>query len=203
MAAAAGTVTEVTESAVTVESAKTGPRTYPLRRRERELVTEEERRERLLVLPRWISWQEPAVSPGQKVAKKELVARGTTQIFFQANVWIFTFLSFLVGIAMGIGKAAVYRLIPDYYPDDVGVVGGVVGVIGGLGGFVCPVIFGYLLQWTGIWTTCWMFFLGLSIVCFVWMHLTVRRLLRQRAPDTLRLIEHGHRTEAPAPEGVS
>jgi NNP family nitrate/nitrite transporter-like MFS transporter len=178
---------------VTVENPKTGPRTYLLRRRERDLVTARERREGLLVLPRWMSWQEPAVEKGQTVRKKELVARGTTQIFFQANVWIFTILSFLVGIAMGIGKAAVYRLIPDYFPNAVGVVGGIVGVIGGLGGFVCPVIFGYLLEWTGIWTTCWMFFFVLSVVCFVWMHLVVRRILRQRAPDALHVIEHGHR----------
>ena len=61
---------------------------------------------------------------------------------------------------MGIGKAAVYKHIPDYFPDDVGVVGGIVGVLGGLGGFVCPVIFGYLLDATGLWTSCWMFFAG-------------------------------------------
>ena len=36
--------------------------------------------------------------------------------------------------------------------------GGIVGVLGGLGGFVCPVIFGYLLEATGLWTSCWMFF---------------------------------------------
>ena len=51
---------------------------------------------------------------------------------------------------MGIGKAAVYRHIPDYYPDQIGVVGGIVGVVGGLGGFVCPILFGYMLKWTGI-----------------------------------------------------
>src|SRR5262249_44795074 len=159
-----------------------------------------DRRDGVLVLPRAQAWQEPVVASGQAVKKKEVIARGTTQIFFQANVWIFTFLSFVVGAAMGIGKAAVYRLIPDYFPKDVGVVGGIGGVIGGLGGFVCPVIFGYLLQWTGIWTTCWMFFFVLSIVCFAWMHLVVRRILRQRAPDALHVIEHGHAGGAtPAP----
>lgn len=198
-ATAAGKVTSVTDREIVVESPKVGPKTYPYVRKEKELVTEEEKRDRLLVLPRWMSWQEPAVAVGQEVKKKEVVARGTTQIFFQANVWIFTILSFVIGAAMGIGKAAVYRLIPDYFPNDVGVVGGLVGVIGGLGGFVCPVIFGYLLMWTGIWTTCWMFFFGLSVVCFLWMHLVVRRIMRQKAPDALHLIEHGHRPDESRP----
>ncbi|MCE9557604.1 MAG: MFS transporter [Armatimonadetes bacterium] len=110
-----------------------------------------------LILPTQSSWQEPIVKVGQKVKKKELLARGTTHVYFQANVWVFTGIVFLAGIVMGIGKAAVYRHIPDYFPNDVGVVGGLVGVIGGLGGFFCPILFGYLLKLTGLWTSCWLF----------------------------------------------
>ena len=139
-----------------------------------ELVTREERRERRLGASRV---RRPGRSRpwwwASKVRAKELLARGVTEIFFQANVWIFTVLSLILGAVMGIGKAAVYKHIPDYFPNDVGVVGGIVGVLGGLGGFVCPVIFGYLLQATGLWTTCWMFFLVLVAVCLVWMHFVV------------------------------
>ena len=99
------------------------------------------------------------------------------------------FLVFTVGIMMGIGKAAVYKFIPEYYPKEVGVVGGIVGVIGGLGGFVCPIIFGYLLKGTGIWTTCWMFFFTVTLICHVWMYVTVRRLMARKAPDLSRQIE--------------
>jgi NNP family nitrate/nitrite transporter-like MFS transporter len=123
------------------------------------------------------------------VAKKQLLARGITHIFFQANVWIFTFLVFVVGIMMGIGKAAVYKFIPEHFPNDVGVVGGIVGVVGGLGGFVCPVIFGYLLSWTGLWTTSWMFFFALSVVCLIWLHLVARKMMKLRAPELLRDLE--------------
>ena len=35
----------------------------------------------------------------------------------------------------------------------------------GLGGFCGPLIFGYLLQGTGIWTTNWMFFFVLVAAC--------------------------------------
>lgn len=149
-----------------------------------------------LVWPTFTFWQEPAVRPGDTVARKQLLAKGTTHIYFQANVWIFTALVFAVGIMMGIGKAAVYKFIPEYYPQEVGVVGGIVGVIGGLGGFVCPIIFGYLLKATGIWTTAWMFFFVLTLVCHVWMYVTVKRLMREKAPALSRQIEDAG---APAP----
>ncbi|VAX41001.1 Nitrate/nitrite transporter, partial [hydrothermal vent metagenome] len=109
--------------------------------------------------------------------------------FFQANIWVFTFFSLIIGAVMGIGKAAVYKHIPDYFPNDVGVVGGIVGVLGGLGGFVCPVIFGYLLKYTGLWTSCWMFFAVLIAVCFVWMHLVIQKMMKAKAPELSQRIE--------------
>jgi MFS transporter, NNP family, nitrate/nitrite transporter len=142
-------------------------------------------------------WCFPAETAGRKrwcsresrSAREQLLARGVTQIFFQANIWIFTGLSLLLGAVMGIGKAAVYRHIPDYFPQDVGVVGGIVGVLGGLGGFVCPVIFGYLLKATGLWTSCWMFLFVVVAVCLVWMHLVIRRMLREQAPHLMHQME--------------
>ena len=45
---------------------------------------------------------------------------------------------------MGIGKASVYKYVPNYFPKDVGAVGGLVGMLGALGGFVLPPVFGVL-----------------------------------------------------------
>ena len=181
MAARAGTVTAVSPTEIVVDG-----RRYPLRARSAQTGVDDDT---MLVLPTLSSWQEPVVQVGQEVPKRQLLAKGVTHIYFQANVWIFTFLVFIVGIAMGIGKAAVYRYIPDYFPKDVGVVGGVVGVIGGLGGFFCPIVFGYLLRATGIWTTTWFFLAALSLVCLVWLHLVVQRMLRLEAPVAMRHIE--------------
>ena len=145
--------------------------------------------EGMVVLPRTTAWQEPVVEAGQGGARKQLLARGLTHIFFQANVWIFTAIVFALGIAMGIGKAAVYKHIPDYFPEDVGTVGGLVGVIGGLGGFVCPIVFGYLLEWTGLWTSCWVFFFVLVVLSLAWMHYVIRRMMRATAPQIMREID--------------
>ena len=188
MARGAGVVKSVSAGEIVVET-RQGEVRHAFTERADEAVPATARTAGLLVLPKAASWQEAVVKPGESVVRKQLLARGVTHIFFQANVWIFTGLVFVVGIAMGIGKAAVYRHIPDYFPNDVGVVGGMVGVLGGLGGFFCPIMFGYLLGWTGLWTTCWMFFFALSLTCLVWMLVVIRRLIKKEAPDLVRHIE--------------
>ncbi|MDA1231990.1 MAG: MFS transporter [Planctomycetota bacterium] len=189
MSKAPGTVLTVSDEEIVVQSQSGQPRTYVIKRRGNALVSDEERRSGVLVFPRATSWQEPVVSAGQTVANKELLARGVTQIFFQANIWIFTTLSLMIGAVMGIGSAAVYKHIPDYFPNDVGVVGGIVGVLGGLGGFVYPVIFGYLLEATGLWTSCWMLFCAVVLLCLSWMHVVVQRMLRVESPGVSQQME--------------
>ncbi len=140
---------------------------------------------------------------GDTIKKKELLAAGRTQISFQANVYVFTLIVFVIGIAMGIGKAAVYKHIPDYFPEEVGVVGGLVGVIGGLGGFVCPILFGQLLDMTGLWTSCWMFLFLVAVGCLWWMHRVVERMLRESAPAVMQRIERQGASGAVAPEDAA
>lgn len=144
----------------------------------------------ILVLPIASSWQEPVVKVGDTVEKGQLIARGVTQIYFQANKWIFSGFVLLLGVMMGIGSAAVFKHIPTYFPESVGVVGGIVGVLGGLGGFFNPIIFGYLLKGTGIWTTCWIFLEVVVLACLIWMHLVIRRLMFEKMPLLIRQIEN-------------
>ena len=136
-----------------------------------------------LVLPQIEEWHEPIVKVGDQVKKKELLARGVTRIYFQANVWIFTGLVLLIGIAWGIGMGGVYKFIPEYFPNEVGVVGGTVGVLGGLGGFFFPIIFGYILKFSGVWTSSWFLMLLLSLICFTWFHTVVTRMLNKKSPE--------------------
>ncbi|SHJ95304.1 MFS transporter, NNP family, nitrate/nitrite transporter [Malonomonas rubra DSM 5091] len=180
MAVRSGIVNEVTTTRITV-----GEKVYQLREKPEIANYDSE----MLILPSKQTWQEPAVEVGQQVKKKELLAKGVTHIFFQANVWIFALFVILLGSIWGIGKAAVYKLIPDYFPEEVGVVGGMVGVLGGLGGFFCPIIFGYLLEWTGLWTSCWIFMFLLSLVCLLWMHWTTTRYMKEKHPTDMRKME--------------
>ena len=78
--------------------------------------------------------------------------------------------------------AAVYKHIPDYFPEEVGVVGGMVGVLGGLGGFVCPILFGYLLEGTGMWSSSWILMFFLSVICLLWMHKIIQKMISQKLP---------------------
>ena len=111
------------------------------------------------IFPTKSSWQKVIVEQNQAVNKKELLAKGVTRINFDANMWVYLVLVILIGVSWGIGKAAVYKHIPEYFPTEIGVVGGMVGLLGGLGGFFCPIIFSYLLTTTGIWSSSWIFVL--------------------------------------------
>ena len=92
---------------------------------------------------------------------------------------------FILGFFMSLGKAAVYKHIPVYYPNNVGSVGGLVGMIGGLGGFVLPIMFGVLNDLTGIWQSCFMLLFGITTVALTWMHFAIRRMEREASGEIL------------------
>jgi NNP family nitrate/nitrite transporter-like MFS transporter len=101
----------------------------------------------------------------------------------------FTVLLFILGCAMGVGKAAVFKHIPEYFPDNVGSVGGLVGMLGGLGGFFLPPLFAYTKIWTGFPTSTFFVLFLLTAVCAVWMHWTVVHMLHQQSPELARDLE--------------
>ncbi|HMN36730.1 MAG TPA: MFS transporter [Hyphomicrobium sp.] len=93
----------------------------------------------------------------------------------------FIVIAFILGFFMSLGKAAVYKHIPVYYPDRVGAVGGVVGLVGGLGGFVLPIAFGALNDLTGIWQSCFWLLFAIVSVSLVWMHFAIRSMEKAAA----------------------
>ena len=114
---------------------------------------------------------------------------GPIQFRLALSLPAFVILVFVLGFAMSLGKAAVYKHVPVYYPDHVGSVGGLVGMIGGLGGFIMPIAFGALNDLTGVWTSCFMLLFLLVAGALLWMHLAVRRMERRRSPDLATLPE--------------
>ena len=178
MANNAGVVSKVADNGLVLNG-----NDYQFKPREDVVLTESS------VLPAKTSWQEIIVKENQNVKKKELLAKGVTQIKFSANMWIYVILVVLIGISWGIGKAAVYKHIPEYFPNEVGVVGGMVGLIGGLGGFFGPIIFSYLLNFTGLWTSSWLFIFAISTACLIWMHNTIIKAIRKNNPEFTTQIE--------------
>ncbi len=109
---------------------------------------------------------------------------------FHQSIWMFTILVFVIGVAMGVGKAAVYKYVPDYFPDDVGAVGGLVGAIGGLGGFYLPLLFAWALAGTDIPNSTFFVLFLFAAAALGWLHLTVVRLLRAASPHLAQDFEH-------------
>lgn len=87
---------------------------------------------------------------------------------------LFTALLFVVGVAMAIGKASVFKFISDDFTDNIGAVSGVVGLAGGLGGFVLPIMFGAVVDLTGIRSSSFMLLYGTVCVSLVWMHFSFK-----------------------------
>jgi MFS transporter, NNP family, nitrate/nitrite transporter len=102
---------------------------------------------------------------------------------FSTRVGLFGFMVtvFVLGFFMSLGKAAVYKHIPVYYPDRIGAVGGVVGLVGGLGGFVLPIAFGLLADLTGVWQSCFWLLFAVSVVSVVWMHFAILAMEHEAA----------------------
>ncbi len=87
----------------------------------------------------------------------------------EINVWLFSLLIFIIGIAQGFGRASVYKIIHDYYPTQMGSVGGFVAAIGALGGCTLPIAFGLAVDIIGIYSACFMLLYGVLAFCMIVM----------------------------------
>ncbi|WP_412971410.1 MFS transporter [Glaciecola sp. MF2-115] len=93
----------------------------------------------------------------------------------ELNVWIFTLLLLIIGLAQGFGRASVYKLINDYYPEQMGSVGGLVAMLGALGGCTLPILFGAAVDLIGVHSACFMILYGVLAVCMLLMHFAIKR----------------------------
>jgi NNP family nitrate/nitrite transporter-like MFS transporter len=88
------------------------------------------------------------------------------------NIYAFTTLMAILGVAWAFGKASVFKYIGDDYPNNIGTISGIVGLAGGLGGFILPIMFGAILDITGIRSSAFMLMYGVVWVSLIWMYLT-------------------------------
>jgi NNP family nitrate/nitrite transporter-like MFS transporter len=122
----------------------------------------------------WISWVCLFVLSYPQTEMTVKTLSGDVSMHIGLNVWVFTALLFTVGICWGFGKASVFKFIADEYPDNIGVVSGIVGLIGGLGGFILPIMFGALVDISGINSSIFMLLYGATCVSLIWMHFSFK-----------------------------
>ena len=120
----------------------------------------------------WVSWICLFLLSYPQTDFTILTTTGPKMFHVGLNAWAFTALIFVLGIAWAFGKASVFKYIADDYPQNIGVVSGIVGLAGGLGGFILPIMFGALMDFTGIRSTAFMLMYGVIWVSLILMYFT-------------------------------
>jgi NNP family nitrate/nitrite transporter-like MFS transporter len=133
----------------------------------------------------WVSWVCLFLLSYPQTDFTVLTVDGPKTFHVGLNIYAFTGLMFVLGIAWAFGKASVFKYIGDDFPTNIGTVSGIVGLAGGLGGFVLPIMFGALMDLTGIRSSAFMLMYGVVWVSLIWMYWTeVRKteVMGQNAP---------------------
>ena len=138
----------------------------------------------------WVSWICLFLLSYPQTEFSILTVDGAKTFHLGLNVYAFTGLMFILGIAFAFGKASVFKYISDDYPANIGTISGIVGLAGGLGGFVLPIAFGALMDLTGVRSSAFMLMYGVVWVSLIWMYFTEVRRTHLMEPS---------RTPAPGP----
>ena len=126
----------------------------------------------------WVSWICLFLLSYPQTDMTILTVDGPVTFHIGLNVYMFTALMFILGIAWAFGKASTFKYISDEYPHNIGAISGIVGLAGGLGGFVLPIMFGALMDLTGIRSSAFMLMYGVVWVSLIWMYWTEVRTHR-------------------------
>jgi NNP family nitrate/nitrite transporter-like MFS transporter len=118
----------------------------------------------------WVSWICLFILSYPQTSLIVQTVDGPQSFHIGLNATVFTVLLFVMGIAFAFGKASVFKYISDEFPDRMGAVSGIVGLAGGLGGFVLPIMFGALVDLTGVRSSCFMLMYGVVWVSLIWMY---------------------------------
>jgi NNP family nitrate/nitrite transporter-like MFS transporter len=125
----------------------------------------------------WVLWVCFFILSYPQTALVIQTVKGPMSLNIGLSPWLFTSVMAVAGVAMAVGKASVFKFISDDFSDNIGAVSGVVGLAGGLGGFILPIMFGALLDLTGVRTSCFMLLYGTVCVSLVWMHYSFKPAL--------------------------
>lgn len=82
-----------------------------------------------------------------------------------------------MGMWLGLGNGAVFKIVPQRFPEATGAVSGIVGAAGGLGGFFPPLVLGLVKDASGTYVMAFVF-----LVAFAWMCAGLALMLAGSAP---------------------
>ena len=131
----------------------------------------------------WVSWICLFLLSYPQTDLSIMTTNGLKKFHIGFNVYSFTAVMFVLGIALAFGKASVFKYVSDDYPDNIGTVSGIVGLAGGLGGFVLPILFGVLMDVTGVRSSSFMLMYGVVWVSLIWMYWTEVRKTEVIGPN--------------------
>ncbi len=120
----------------------------------------------------WVSWISLFLLSYPQTEFTIATVSGPKTFVIGLNVYAFTGLMFILGIAWAFGKASVFKYIANDYPGNIGAISGILGLAGGLGGFVLPILFGALVDLTGVRSSAFMLMYGVVWVSLIWMYWT-------------------------------
>ncbi len=111
--------------------------------------------------------------------------RGPVSFHIGLSAWMFAGLMFALGVSFACGMASVFKYVGEDFPHNLGPVSGIVGLAGGLGGFLLPILFGIMLDLTGVYSSCFMLLYGIVWVSLILAYITeVRRTAVIGTKDT-------------------
>ncbi|RPE73074.1 NNP family nitrate/nitrite transporter-like MFS transporter [Tibeticola sediminis] len=139
----------------------------------------------------WVSWICLFLLSYPQTDFTIMTVNGPKTFHIGLNVYLFTALMFILGVAFAFGKASVFKYISDEYPQNIGTVSGIVGLAGGLGGFVLPIMFGVLMDLTGIRSSAFMLMYGVVWVSLIWMYWTEVRQTEVMGRNAKPFALHG------------
>lgn len=120
----------------------------------------------------WVSWICLFALSYPQTDFTILTVNGPKTFHVGLNVYTFTALMAVLGVAWAFGKASVFKYIANDYPKNIGAISGIVGLAGGLGGFLLPILFGALMDLTGVRSSAFMLLYGVVWVSLIWMYFT-------------------------------
>lgn len=75
---------------------------------------------------------------------------------------------------IGLGNGAVFKLVPEYFPESMGAVTGLVGAMGGLGGFFPPLALGLIREQTGSFFWGFILLAVFALICLLMAGITAK-----------------------------